>query len=148
MISDRISLIKPINRRKSRRTPSRVQAAISTDLHDEILISRAPEVWNWRYNTLSSREMRGEVSRQLECLELWRTHHFIGFLGVTVWSKRSTVRMERSIVDRFEKVVAVRSRWTVHMRSDEMHYKTPWFVSLGSRSDSRDALLEIKLWPL
>ena len=48
MISDRISSIKRINQQKSRRTPSRVQAAISTNLHDEILISRALEVRNWR----------------------------------------------------------------------------------------------------
>ena len=47
MISDRINSIKPINRRKHQRTRSGVQAAISTDLHGQILISRVPEVRNW-----------------------------------------------------------------------------------------------------
>ena len=52
--------------------------------------------------------MRGEVSRQINflisnsnALEFGRTPHFIHILGVTVRSKRSTVAMERSIVDRF-----------------------------------------------
>ena len=47
MISDQINSIKPINRQKHRRMLSRVQAAISTDLHDKIMILRAPEVRNW-----------------------------------------------------------------------------------------------------
>ena len=58
MISDRISSINPINRRKYRKAPRRVQAAISTKLPDEILISSAPEVRNWKENTLRSRETR------------------------------------------------------------------------------------------
>ena len=56
--------------------------------------------------------------------------------------------MEQSIVDRFEKVVAVQSRWTVQMRSEEMRYKMTWFAPLGLRSDGRDALIEIKSWSL
>ena len=57
---------------------------------------------------MRSRETRGEVSRQinlvdfqLECLEHQRTCPFIVHLGVTVRSKRSTVMMERFIVDHF-----------------------------------------------
>ena len=81
-------------------------------------------------------------------LNIETTDRFIGFLGVTVRSKWSTVTMERSIMDRFKKVVAVSSRWTVQMRSNEMRYKTPWFAPLGSWLDGRDALLEIKSWLL
>ena len=46
---------------------------------------------------------------------------FIRYLGVTVGSKRSTVTMERSIMDHFEHITAVGS---VMKRSDEMRYKT------------------------
>ena len=63
---------------------------------------------------MGSRETRGEVAKQincfdfqLECLEHQRTPLFIHILGVTVRSKRSTVTMKRSTVDRFENVAAV-----------------------------------------
>ena len=63
---------------------------------------------------MGSRELRGEVSKhincfnfQLECLQIRRTSLFIGKLGVTVRLKRLTVTMERSIVDHFEHIAAV-----------------------------------------
>ena len=65
---------------------------------------------------MESRDSRKEVSKhinlvdfKLECLEHRRTTLFIQILGVTVRSKRSTVTMERSIVDHFENVAAVGS---------------------------------------
>ena len=70
MISDRISSTNPINRRKYRKMPRRVQAAISTKLHDEILISSAPEVRNWKKNTLRSREMRERGVLTVNWIEL------------------------------------------------------------------------------
>ena len=63
---------------------------------------------------MESRDSRREVSKQInlldfnfECLEHRRTPLFIQILGVTVRSKRSTVMMERSIVDRFKNVATV-----------------------------------------
>ena len=64
------------------------------------------------------RETRGEercLNRLIalisnsNALEHRRTPLFIHILGVTVRSKRSTVTMKRSIVDRFENIAAVRS---------------------------------------
>ena len=40
-------------------------------------------------------------------------------------SKRSTVTMEQSTVDRFENIMAVGSRWTVRMKRLRCVYKTP-----------------------
>ena len=70
MISDRISSINLINRRKYRKTPRRVQAAISTKLPDEILISSALEVRNWKENTLRSRETRERGVLTVNWIEL------------------------------------------------------------------------------
>ena len=88
---------------------------------------------------MRSREMRGVVSRQINlfdfhsnALELGRTDRFIGVLGVTVQSKRSTVTMERSILDRFKHVVAIRSRRTVWMICAMAVIKTHRFVTVGS----------------
>ena len=58
-------------------------------------------------------------------LQIGGTPLFIGYLDVTVRSKRSMVTMKRSIVDRFDYVAAVRS---LMERLDEafyMRYKTP-----------------------
>ena len=74
-------------------------------------------------------------------LQIRRTCLFIGHLGVTVRSKRSTVMMERSTVDRFKNIVAVGSWWTVWMKRLRCVYKMPRIAPLGSRSDGCDALL-------
>ena len=49
-------------------------------------------------------------------LDYQRTCLFIVHLGITVQSKLSTVAMKRSTMDRFENIMAVRSRWTVWMK--------------------------------
>ena len=72
-------------------------------------------------------------------LQIGRTSCFIGHLGVIVRSKRSTVTMKRSTVDRFKNIVADRSRSTIWMRSDEMRYKMHVISLLGSRFDGPDS---------
>ena len=71
-------------------------------------------------------------------LQIRRTPCFIGHLGVTVRSKRSTVTMERSIMDRFRNVAAVGSEMERQDELFEIHYKTHEIASLRSRSDGRD----------
>ena len=78
------------------------------------------------------RETRGEVSRQincfdfqLECLEYRRACLFIIYLGVTVRSKRSTVTMERSIMDRFKYITSVGSLMEGPDDPFYMRFKTP-----------------------
>ena len=75
--------------------------------------------------------MRGEVSRKINflisnsnALQFGRTLCFIGHLGVTVRSKRSTVTMKRSTVDRFRNVAIVGSEMEGLDESFEMRYKT------------------------
>ena len=65
---------------------------------------------------MESRETSGMVSRQfnlieiqLEYIQRQRTSLFKGNLGVIVRSSRSMVTMKRSIVNRFDQVVAVGS---------------------------------------
>ena len=77
-------------------------------------------------------------------LERRKTLSFIVHLGVPVRSKRSTVTMKRSIVDRFEKVAAVRSGWTVWMIRADDRYKTRPFATVGSWSDDHDAPRKIE----
>ena len=74
----------------------------------------------------------------LNDLQIERTPCFIGHLGITIQSKRSTVTMERSIVDRFKNFVIVGSRWTVQMKRLRCVYKMPSIASLESRSDGPD----------
>ena len=62
---------------------------------------------------------------QLEFLEHRRTPLFIHILGVTVQSKRSTVMMKRSTVDRFEHIVAVGSSMEGPDDALDLRYKTP-----------------------
>ena len=72
--------------------------------------------------------------------KIGRTCLFIGYLGITVWSKWSTVMMERSIVDCFKNVADVGSQMEHPDEPFEMRYKTHEIAPLGSRSDGRDAL--------
>ena len=81
---------------------------------------------------MRSRETRGEVSRQINllisnsnALESGRTLSFIVHLGVTVRSKRSTVMMERSIVDRLEYIASVESLMEGPDDPLDMRFKTP-----------------------
>ena len=99
--------------------------------------------------------MRGEVSRQinllisnLNALEFGRTHRFIVDLGVTVRSKRSTLTMKRSILDRFEYVVSVGSPMEGPDDSFEMRFKTLCIAPLRSRSSGRDELPTVSSQPL
>ena len=69
--------------------------------------------------------MRGEVSRQINLfdfhsngLNIGRTPPFIHILGVTIRSKRSTVTMKRSMMDRCKNIMAVGSRME---RLDAIH---------------------------
>ena len=104
---------------------------------------------------MRSRETREEVSRPINlcisnsnALEFGKTHRFIVHLGVTVRSKRSTVTMKRSTMDRFENIVAVGSQSTVWMCSDEMRYKTSLISAVRSRSDALDDPRVMKSRPL
>ena len=79
---------------------------------------------------MGSREMRGEVSRQINllisnsnALQFGRTLCFIGHLGVTVRSKRSTITMKWSTVDRFRNFTIVGSEMEGPDASFEMRYK-------------------------
>ena len=60
----------------------------------------------------------------LNALESERTSLFIQVLGVTVQSKRSTVTMKRSIVDRFDYIAAVGSLMEHPDEAVEKRYKT------------------------
>ena len=64
---------------------------------------------------------------------------FIHFLGVTVRSKRSTVTLKRSIVDRFSYIAAVGSWMERPDEAFDMRYKTHLIVPVGLRSDDQDA---------
>ena len=93
------------------------------------------------------REMRGEVYRQinllisnLNALEFRRTSCFIVHLGVTVRSKRSTVTMERSIVECFKYVASLGSPMEGPDDPFEMRFKTLCIAPLRSRSGDRDEL--------
>ena len=99
--------------------------------------------------------MRGEVSRQINllisnsnALEFGRTHRFIVHLGVTVRSKRSTVTMKRSIVDRLEYIASVGSPMEGPGGPFEMRFKTLCIAPLRSLSDGRDELPTVSSQPL
>ena len=149
-------MIKLINHQKREEHERELQASISPSIFHQISTSTPPWTRNWKRKRKNLRETRErEVSWQsirlnlkLRCLQTWRTHRFIGQNFVTVRSFRSTVTMERSIVDRFENIVAVRSRWTVQMWSLEKRYKTPSISPLRSWSNGRDASRTIKSRPL
>ena len=101
------------------------------------------------------RETSGEVYRQINllisnsnALEFGRTFCFIVHLGVTVRSKRSTVTMERSIVDRFKYVASVGSPMEGPDDPFEMHFKTLCIAPLQSRSGGRDELPTVSSQPL
>ena len=96
------------------------------------------------------REMRGEVSRQINFLisnsnglNIGGTPRFIHIFGVIVQSKQSTVTMKRSTMDRFENIVAFGSWMECLDAIVEMRYKTRLIAPLGSRSGGRDALLAV-----
>ena len=59
-------------------------------------------------------------------LKIGRTCLFIGYLGVTVWSKRSTVMMKRSIMDCFEHIAAVGSSMEGPDETVDKRYKNAW----------------------
>ena len=77
-------------------------------------------------------------------LQIGGTSLFLGYLGVTVRSKRSTVTMKRSIMDRFDYVAVVGSLMESPDEAVEMHFKTHSITPLESRSDSRDVSCAIK----
>ena len=85
---------------------------------------------------MGSRDSRGEASKQincfdfpLECLEHRRTPLFIQLLGVTIRLKRSTITMERSIVDHFENIAAVGSSKEGPDDPVDKHYKNTWIYA-------------------
>ena len=59
-------------------------------------------------------------------LQIGGTPLFIGHFGVTVRSKRSTITMKRSIVDRVDYVAAVGSLMEHMDEAFDMRYKIPW----------------------
>ena len=91
------------------------------------------EIWEGRCLNRSI----GLISN-LNALQIARTCLFIGYLGVTIRLKWSTVTMERSIVDRFKNVAAVGS-WMEHPdEAFDMQYKMPWSHPLN-----RDPMVEM-----
>ena len=107
---DQIIVIKLLNHRKREERERDVQVAISPSIFHQISTSTPPWMRNIKRKKKNSREMRErEVSRQSillkshsDALERRRTSLYIWLLIVTVRSKRSTVTMKRSIVDRFD----------------------------------------------
>ena len=104
---------------------------------------------------MRSRETRGEVSRQINllisysnALQFGRTDRFIVHLGVTVRSKRWTVTMKRSIVDRFEYIASVGSPMEGLDGPFEMRFKTLCIAPLRLRSGSRDEFPTVSSRPL
>ena len=81
-------------------------------------------------------------------LQIEGTSLFIGYLGATVQSKRSTVTMKRSIVDHFDYVVAVGSLMERLDEAVEMRYKTHLIAAVGSQSDASDASRAMRSQPL
>ena len=56
-------------------------------------------------------------------LQIERTCLFVGYLGITVRSKRSTVMMKRSIVDHFKHIATVESSMEGLDKAVDKHYK-------------------------
>ena len=86
--SDQISMIKLINRRKCEERDVEIQASISSSLLNQILSSCPPCMRKWMQKKLESRELRREVSKQinllyfqLECLQIRRTPCFYRAFG-------------------------------------------------------------------
>ena len=81
-------------------------------------------------------------------LRILKTHRFIGFWGVTVRSKRSTVTMKRPRWTVSENIAIVGSEMEGPDASLEMHYKNALISLLRSRSDGPDAPRAVQSGPL
>ena len=148
-------MIKPINCGENQERLDELQAAISHSILNQISISTTPRTRKLKRKRKNSRETGKEgvltvnlIDSCLDVLERRRTCVYIGRKIVTVRSFRSTVTMKRSTMDRFENIVAVRSRWTVQIFSSERRYKTPLISSLRSQSNGRDLIHAERSQPL
>ena len=76
-------MIKTLNREEHEEREREIQAPISLNILHQILISKAPEVRNWKRNMMESRDSRGEVSRQikLECLQSSKNISLYSLIG-------------------------------------------------------------------
>ena len=81
----------------------------------------------WNQETPEGRYLKKSIGLifNSNALQIGITCLFIGYLGVTVRSKRSTVTMKRSIVNRFDYVAAIRSLMERLDEAVDIHYKTP-----------------------